>query len=263
MHSSLRVQALRHIVLVGSGVDHPWVRGGGGAGCADALGGGDAERGDGVRQFVERRAEGHGDDAVRRSPADGLALHPARAEGPGRARHERGAKATRPGAGRYDRADWVEEGPGDHAPRRSARDLEPEKIKLEGHKGEITRSSADQAITASWCTACRLPKGTWAWSAEGHHVSVNITVVDGQISSTPFFLGSDPAEVKDGAQRGLRILAAEEDQARELLLSFDDAQRKVAIVSPTTHGDIVTFSQQEGGSAPTRRRSGYGRSDCR
>ena len=138
MHSSLRVQALRHIVLVGSGVITLGYVAVGGAGCADALGGGDAERGDGVRQFVERRAEGHGNDAVRQSPADGLALHPARAEGPGRARHERGAKATRPGAGRYDRADWVEEGPGDHGPRRSAsRSRAGEEIKLEGHKGGI------------------------------------------------------------------------------------------------------------------------------
>ena len=51
--------------------------------------------------------------------------------------------------------------------------------------------------------------------------------------------------MKDGPQKGLRILAAEEDQARALLLSLDDSQRKVAIVSPTTHGDIVTFNQRK------------------
>jgi hypothetical protein len=43
----------------------------------------------------------------------------------------------------------------------------------------------------------------------------------------------------------LRVLAAEEDAARELVLSFDDAQRKIAVVSPTTHGDIVTFNQRK------------------
>ncbi len=125
------------------------------------------------------------------------------------------------------------------------RDLEPEKIKLEGQKGEIYDVERGSGYYSFVVYGVPTAKGTWAWSAEGHHVSVNITVVDGQISSTPFFLGSDPAEVKAGAQRGLRILAAEEDQARELLLSFDEAQRKVAIVSPTTHGDIITFSQRK------------------
>ncbi len=125
------------------------------------------------------------------------------------------------------------------------RQLEPEKIKLEGKKGEIYEIERGDGYYSFVVYGTPTPKGTWGWSAEGHHVSVNITVVDGEISSTPFFLGSDPAEVKDGPQKGLRILAAEEDQARALLLSLDDSQRKVAIVSPTTHGDIVTFNQRK------------------
>jgi uncharacterized protein DUF3500 len=125
------------------------------------------------------------------------------------------------------------------------RTLEPEKIKLEGHKGEIYEIERGSGYYSFVVYGTPAAKGTWGWSAEGHHVSVNITVVDGRISSTPFFLGSDPAEVKDGSQKGLRILAAEEDLARELVLSFDDAQRKIAVVSPTTHGDIVTFNQRK------------------
>ena len=123
--------------------------------------------------------------------------------------------------------------------------LEPQKIKLEGHKGEIYEVERGSGYYSFVVYGTPAAKGTWGWSAEGHHVSVNITVVDGRISSTPFFLGSDPAEVKDGAQKGLRVLAAEEDLARELVLSFDDAQRKIAVVSPTTHGDIVTFNQRK------------------
>jgi len=125
------------------------------------------------------------------------------------------------------------------------RTLEPEKIKLEGHKGEVYEVERGSGYYNFVVYGTPAAKGTWGWSAEGHHVSVNITVVDGQISSTPFFLGSDPAEVKDGPQKGLRILAAEEDIARELVLSFDEAQRRIAVVSPTTHGDIVTFNQRK------------------
>lgn len=123
--------------------------------------------------------------------------------------------------------------------------LEPEKIKLEGYKGEIYEVERGAGYYNFMVYGTPGPKGAWGWSVEGHHVSVNITVVDGQISSTPFFLGADPAEVKEGPQRGLRILAAEEDQARELLMSLDEAQRKIAIVSPTTHGDIVTFNNRK------------------
>ena len=125
------------------------------------------------------------------------------------------------------------------------RTLEPEKIKLEGHKGEIYEVERGSGYYNFVVYGTPAAKGTWGWSAEGHHVSVNITVVDGQISSTPLFLGTDPAEVKEGAQKGLRILSAEEDQARELLLSLDEAQRKIAMVSPTTFGDIVSFNQRK------------------
>ncbi len=123
--------------------------------------------------------------------------------------------------------------------------LEPEKIKLEGQKGEIYEIERGSGYYNFVVYGRPAARGTWGWSAEGHHVSINITVVDGQLSSTPLFLGSDPAEVKEGAQKGLRILSAEEDQARELLLSLDEAQRKIAIVSPTTFGDIVTFNQRK------------------
>jgi hypothetical protein len=125
------------------------------------------------------------------------------------------------------------------------RALEPEKIKLEGHQGEIYEVERGSGYYSFVVYGTPAAKGTWGWSAEGHHVSVNITVVDGRISSTPFFLGSDPAEVKDGPQKGLRVLAAEEDAARELVLSLDEPQRKIAVVSPTTHGDIVTFNQRK------------------
>jgi hypothetical protein len=58
--------------------------------------------------------------------------------------------------------------------------------------------------------------GTWAWRVEGHHLAVNFTVVAGQVASTPSFFGSNPAEVRKGPRKGVRVLAQEEDAAREL-----------------------------------------------
>jgi hypothetical protein len=51
--------------------------------------------------------------------------------------------------------------------------------------------------------------GTWGWRVEAHHVSLHFSVVNGTaISSTPSFAGANPAEVRDGPQKGQRTLDA-------------------------------------------------------
>ena len=83
-------------------------------------------------------------------------------------------------------------------------------------------------------------KSTWGWRVEGHHLSVNFTLVDGkQIASTPSFFGTNPAEVKEGPRKGLRVLAVEEDLARKLAKSLTEEQRQVAIISDTAPDDII------------------------
>lgn len=72
----------------------------------------------------------------------------------------------------------------------------------------------------------------WAWRFEGHHISLNVTVVPGQgFTVTPTFLGADPAEVRFGPMAGARVLRVEEDLARELVNSLSAAQRRVAILT--------------------------------
>jgi len=71
----------------------------------------------------------------------------------------------------------------------------------------------------------------WAWRYEGHHVSLNVSVVPGEgISVTPTFLGADPAEIAHGPLAGVRVLRAEEDLARELVNSLSRAQRAAAVL---------------------------------
>jgi hypothetical protein len=87
---------------------------------------------------------------------------------------------------------------------------------------------------------------TWGWRFEGHHLSINFTIVDGkEISATPSFFGSNPGEVKDGPHKGLRVLASEEDLGRQLVKSFSDEQRKVAIFSTNAPKDILTGNSRE------------------
>ena len=82
---------------------------------------------------------------------------------------------------------------------------------------------------------------TWGWRVEGHHLSLNFTVVKGELIATaPTFFGSNPAEVKAGPRQGLRVLAKEEDLARELLHSLDESHRSLAIIMKAAPDDIIT-----------------------
>lgn len=86
---------------------------------------------------------------------------------------------------------------------------------------------------------------TWGFRVEGHHVSQNFTVVNGKVADTPSFFGANPAEVREGPRKGLRILAAEEDLARDLLESLTPEQKKIAIVDPTAYKDILTTASRK------------------
>ncbi|MBI3696103.1 MAG: DUF3500 domain-containing protein [Acidobacteria bacterium] len=87
---------------------------------------------------------------------------------------------------------------------------------------------------------------TWGWRVEGHHLALNFSVVKGQtIGTTPAFFGANPAEVKQGPRKGLRVLAREEDLARELLLSLDAKQRGMAVIDPVAPKDILSFNKRK------------------
>ena len=83
--------------------------------------------------------------------------------------------------------------------------------------------------------------GPWGWRAEGHHVSLHFTVVNRElITPNPFFFGSNPAEVRHGPDKGMRILSAEEDLARQLLGSLNSDQKSKTVINETAPADILT-----------------------
>jgi hypothetical protein len=87
-------------------------------------------------------------------------------------------------------------------------------------------------------------KNTWGWRVEGHHVSLHFTVVSGNlIASSPTFFGSNPAEVREGPKKGLRILGDQEDAARDLLMALNDSQRAKAIIQNVALNEIVTTNK--------------------
>lgn len=87
--------------------------------------------------------------------------------------------------------------------------------------------------------------GIWGWRLEGHHLSLSFTIKDGKlVSSTPAFLGANPHEVRGGADKGLRVLGAEEDKAKHLLQSLESGQRDLAVVQDVAYRDILSFVDQ-------------------
>lgn len=89
-------------------------------------------------------------------------------------------------------------------------------------------------------------KGNWGWRFEGHHLSLNYTIVDGKLLAvSPNFWGANPAKVPSGPREGLRTLKGEEDLAREFVLSLTDKQRKIAIIADKAPKDIYTGADKK------------------
>jgi hypothetical protein len=87
---------------------------------------------------------------------------------------------------------------------------------------------------------------TWGWRFEGHHISLNFTIVEGAIGvSSPAFVGANPAEVREGPQAGRRVLGDREDAARALVTSLDATQRRTAILDGDAPRDILTGAEVE------------------
>jgi hypothetical protein len=94
------------------------------------------------------------------------------------------------------------------------------------------------------------PDGPWGYRAEGFHLSLNVTIIEGRwISVTPSFFGAIPATVPNGPRKGLQVLKYETELGRELAQSFSDEQRKVGFGEipdflTETVGGLITGNQR-------------------
>lgn len=83
----------------------------------------------------------------------------------------------------------------------------------------------------------------WGYKIEGHHLSLNFTVLNGKVSVTPFFIGADPAEYRILEYAGWRILGQEDDLGIRLVNSFTPEMRKRATWDTVVPGDIITAAE--------------------
>lgn len=114
---------------------------------------------------------------------------------------------------------------------------------LEAFLGEIEKRPDFRNPKAYFTSVFGEPSatGTWSLRYEGHHLSLNYTVIDGkEVAVTPSFFATNPGEVMiEHKMKGTRALAAEEDLARALALTLKDAGKEV-VFSEQPPADILT-----------------------
>ena len=83
----------------------------------------------------------------------------------------------------------------------------------------------------------------WGIRIEGHHACLNFSIwKDEVLSMTPFFFGSNPAEVPNGPKQGQRVLHRREDLGLELVNSLDSGQKSKAIIYDDAPWDLLTYT---------------------
>ncbi len=83
----------------------------------------------------------------------------------------------------------------------------------------------------------------WAWSFEGHHLSLNFTVSRETIAFAPAFWGSNPGIVPIGPEQGKIVLKTDHNLGLQLVNSLSPAQLEKTLVSSKTYGEILTRNQ--------------------
>ncbi len=87
------------------------------------------------------------------------------------------------------------------------------------------------------------PNQPWGLNFGGHHLALSLTTDGKTVSMSPYFVGTDPAEVKVGKYAGFRVLSKEEDYGFMLINALTAQQKAVAILKQETPKDIITSPQ--------------------
>ena len=96
----------------------------------------------------------------------------------------------------------------------------------------------DNYYIAIWGTP--QDKEPWGLSFGGHHLALSLTQQGSRTTMSPFFIGTDPSEVKTSKYAGWRVLSKEEDYGFLLINTLTEKQRAIAILKQEVPGDIIT-----------------------
>ena len=77
----------------------------------------------------------------------------------------------------------------------------------------------------------------WGWQLDGHHLNLNVVVVDGHVVTTPAFMGSEPCTVRSGPLGGTEVLRAEHEAGLRFMRSLAHSQLPTAIARASIRTD--------------------------
>ncbi|WP_428656467.1 DUF3500 domain-containing protein [Runella sp.] len=86
-------------------------------------------------------------------------------------------------------------------------------------------------------------KEAWGLNFGGHHMALNLTCRGQNVTMSPYFIGTDPSEVKSSKYAGFRVLSKEEDYGFMLINALSEAQKTIAVLKQKVPGDIITNPQ--------------------
>jgi hypothetical protein len=81
----------------------------------------------------------------------------------------------------------------------------------------------------------------WGVQIDGHHLAVNVTVVDNDVTMTPAHFGADPAVIPSGRHAGWQILGGETAKGFALRNALTPDQARRAVLAETLPPDIFTL----------------------
>jgi hypothetical protein len=86
----------------------------------------------------------------------------------------------------------------------------------------------------------------WGWRFEGHHLSFSFSSINGKlVAGTPSFIGSNPAVVMSGPQKGKEVLKSETELAFTLVQSLQAPQLELAVRKEGVPSEIVTGNSRQ------------------
>jgi hypothetical protein len=80
----------------------------------------------------------------------------------------------------------------------------------------------------------------WGFNLGGHHMALTLTMQGKNISFTPLFVGTDPAQPQTSQYAGWRVLSKEEDYGFMLLNILSNEQKAKAVLKQDVPKDIIT-----------------------
>lgn len=83
-------------------------------------------------------------------------------------------------------------------------------------------------------------KTPWGLNFGGHHLALSFTTDGQKVSMSPYFIGTDPSEVKSSKYAGWRVLSKEEDYGFILVNMLNDKQKSTAVLNKEVPKDIIT-----------------------